>query len=153
MSTVHFLADSMLGKLARWMRLIGYYVEYAGSEESDTQIIEHCIENNLFLLTRDREMSSRYANSLYLDSDKYFVQLKRVMVEFPPDKDLYFSRCPVCNGLVNKIPANSYSYSLPESVRERFYWIYLCNDCGKVYWEGSHFEAILETIKRLENAI
>lgn len=151
MTGVRFLADSMLGKLARWLRLMGYYVEYVKSDATDSEIIDKCLRENLFLFSRDRQLCIRYPRSLYLESDSYMDQLKEIVSRFPPDRANYFSRCPICNGRVEKILTDQYLNQLPESVKERFEYIYLCDDCGKVYWEGSHFDAILETIKKIEN--
>lgn len=153
MSEVKFLADSMLGKLAKWLRLMGFHTEYADSEYEDNEIIERCRKENLVLLSRDKELCSRYPNSIYIESDNYIQQLKEIIPRYHPDESLYFSRCPVCNGEVEKLKTSSYAEKLPESVRERFDYIFRCRGCGKVYWEGSHFEAILGTIRGLESEL
>ncbi len=153
MTQVKFLADSMLGRLARWLRLMGYYVEYAKSNLDDIEIIRRCKQDELFLLSRDKELCSRYKPSMYMESDRHFEQLRAVISRFHPDETLYFTICPICNGVVEKQSISSCSEKLPDSVRERFDYVYICQVCGKVYWEGSHFEAILGTIKDLENDI
>ena len=150
MSGVEFLADSMLGRLAKWLRLMGFYVEYARSDIGDMEIIEICREKKLFLLSRDKELCSRFSNSMYIQSDNHHEQLRQVLTRFHPVPPLYFSRCPLCNGEVEKLGTSEYNGVLPESVRERFDFIYTCKSCGKVYWEGSHFEAILDTLNDLE---
>ncbi len=151
MSGVEFLADSMLGRLAKWLRLMGFYVEYANSDSRDLEIIEQCQKRNLFLLSRDKELCSRFSNSMYMESDNHHEQLKQVLSRFHPDPSLYFSRCPVCNGELEKLETTDYKLALPESVKQRFSYIYSCKSCGKVYWEGSHFEAILSAISELES--
>ncbi len=55
----------------------------------------------------------------------------------------------MCNGPNEKLETAGFSGQLPESVRERFSHIYRCVDCGKVYWEGSHFDAILANIRKI----
>ena len=149
MTQTEFFADSMLGKLARWLRLMGFSVEYAKPERTDDDILTTCIEKGLFLLTRDRELAQRYPNSMYMPSDKYPEQLRIFLATFKPDKSLYFSRCPLCNGKTVKTLIRDFEGEVPEGVRERFEHIYVCSVCGKIYWEGSHFEAILKTIKGL----
>ncbi len=146
MTEVKFLVDGMLGKLAKWLRFMGFFAEYTGSEKSDSDILEYCRENKLFLLTRDRELCSRFGESMYIESDDYNEQMKQVLTRFPPNSSLYFTRCPVCNGLTKKIDTSEILDPLPEGVKKRFQYIYMCEDCGKVYWEGSHFDAILDTI-------
>ncbi len=92
MSEVRFFADCMVGKLAKWLRLMGFYVEYANSELSDSEIMEHCGENHLFLLSRDRELCLRYPKSMYIESDDHNEQLKQVLREFPYNSSKYFTR-------------------------------------------------------------
>lgn len=146
-----FFADSMLGKLARWLRLMGFSVEYAKSDKSDNEIIEHCKERGLFLLTRDKELAIRYQPSIYMPSDNYREQLKLFLGEFEATEELYFTRCPLCNGEIRKVPVREFDGEIPEGVRKRFEVIHLCTSCGKVYWEGSHFDVILKTIRELNS--
>ena len=149
MSGVRFFADCMVGKLAKWLRLMGFYVEYADSKLSDSEIMDYCGENKLYLLSRDRELSARYPESMYIQSDDHNEQLIQVLSRFPPDPSKYFTRCPVCNGPNEKISTSDFQGELFESVKERFSYVYRCEDCGKVYWEGSHFEAILGKIGKI----
>lgn len=149
MPEVKFFADCMVGKLAKWLRLMGFYVEYANSELSDSEIIGHCRGNGLFLLSRDKEICIRYPESMYIRSYDHNEQLKQVLRKFPPEPSLYFTRCPVCNGPNEKINTSDFTGHLLENVKERFSYIYRCEDCGKVYWEGSHFDAILGNIRKI----
>lgn len=146
-----FYADSMLGKLARWLRLMGFDVEYATSDLTDDEIMRYCSENRLFLLTRDKELAARYRISLYMESDSYEEQLKAFTSMFRPTPELYFTRCPLCNGTVRKMKTEEFGGPLPEGVRLRQRHIYVCEECGKAYWEGSHFDAILKKLNGIMN--
>ena len=149
MKAEKFYADSMLGKLTRWLRLMGFSVEYATSDLSDDEIISHCTKNHLFLLTRDRELSLRYRESFYMESDIYLEQLKDFTAVFRPDPELYFTLCPICNGSLIKTKIEDYTGNLPTGVRLLQKRVFVCKDCGKVYWEGSHFDAILKKINEI----
>lgn len=144
-----FFADSMLGKMAKWLRLMGFYVEYANSTVTDDEILDHCIRNELFLVTRDKELSKRYEHSMYMPSDQYREQIRTFLGVFPPDSSLYFTRCPVCNGAMKTSRTADYPGEIPDGVRRRHEKLYICTECGKVYWEGTHFDAISETIREL----
>lgn len=144
-----FYADSMLGKLTRWLRLMGFSVEYASSDLTDGEIIRHCSENGLFLITRDKELSARYKASIYMVSDNYSEQMRIFTSIFRPSPELYFTRCPLCNGSVRKMETKNYPGQLPEGVRMRQQHVYVCDSCGKVYWEGSHFDAISKKINEV----
>lgn len=144
-----FYADSMLGKLAKWLRLMGFSVEYATSDLSDRDIIQRCKDHDLLLITRDKELAVRYRKSLYMESDNHVDQMRSFTAKFKPDPKLYFSRCPLCNGQVNRVSTPDYEGQLPEGVRIRQNVVYVCGECGKVYWEGSHFQAILKKLNQI----
>lgn len=141
-----FFADSMLGKLCRWLRLMGYDVRYAPSNMADTKIIEICSQGNLILLTRDAELSRRYPNSMYFTSDQYAFQIRDFLRRFPPDPAKYFTRCPLCNGILERKADSEVLASLPEGVRRTQDHVYRCTECGKIYWEGTHYLSILGRI-------
>lgn len=146
-----FYADSMLGKTARWLRLMGFSVEYAPSDITDDEILDHCRTEDAFLLTRDKDLSRRYEKSLYFDSDNYVDHLKLFLGKFKSDENLYFTRCPLCNGEIKMTPIDEYRGKVPEGVRERFQVLHICTKCGKVYWEGSHFDSILAALTELNS--
>ncbi|WP_171823531.1 Mut7-C RNAse domain-containing protein [Thermogymnomonas acidicola] len=143
------MADGMLGRLCRWMRLLGYDVTYAGSEKEDAEILRECESRGLFLLTRDRELSRRYRESMYLESDDWRRQLAQVMAAFPPERSAMFTRCPLCNSSLVAVGNGEVSSLVPDGVLERHDRFYRCTGCGKVYWEGSHFRNIKGEIDRL----
>ncbi|MCL5799695.1 MAG: Mut7-C RNAse domain-containing protein [Candidatus Thermoplasmatota archaeon] len=144
-----FLADSMLGRLTRWLRMMGYSVEYATSDWSDAKIMEYCTSKGLFLITRDRELSKRYSHSLYVLSENINDQLALFLSEFAPSRELFFTRCPLCNGKTSRVPMSQVSDRVPEGVRGRYASAFVCLNCGKVYWEGTHYDSILKTINSI----
>ena len=146
---MRFFADSMLGKMCRWLRLMGYYVEYATSDMTDDSIIEVCSRENLILITRDRELSIRYRNSVYIKSDRHEEQLREFVARFPPDESLYFTRCPLCNGLLRVTDDPAIMESLPSGVRKLQNRVYICTHCGKIYWEGAHYASIKNEIRSI----
>ncbi len=150
---MRFFADSMLGKMCRWLRLMGYDVGYATSDMTDDAIIEVCSGENLILITRDRELSIRYRNSVYIKSDMYEDQLHEFIRRFVPDETLYFTRCPLCNGLLKVTDDPEIMEKLPPGVRKMQKRVYVCDNCGKVYWEGSHYTSIRNEIKAIVDGV
>ena len=146
---MRFFADSMLGKMCRWLRLMGYDVGYATSDMADDAIIDICSGENLILITRDRELSMRYRNSMYIKSDMYEEQLREFVARFPPDESLYFTRCPLCNGLLKVTDDPDIMKGLPPGVRKVQNKVYICTQCGKVYWEGTHYASIKNEIRSI----
>lgn len=143
----------MLGRLAKWLRLMGFSVEYAKPDVSDESIMDHCREESLFLLTRDRELAARYGRSMYMESDDFKEQIRNFLKEFRPDSALYFTRCPLCNSVLDRVPVTELGDKVPPGVRQRFEHVYHCPGCGKIYWEGSHFDSIGRTIRELTGEV
>ncbi len=144
-----FLVDGMLGKLCRWIRFMGYDTEYAGSEISDSDIIRKCLHDKRILITMDIELSTRLQGSVLLRSFNADDQIRTVLSKFPISTESAMTRCPICNGILVKKrePANGH---IPAGVRSRFHEYMVCSDCGKTYWEGSHFDRIKAKISKLK---
>jgi uncharacterized protein with PIN domain len=135
------MADHMVGKTCKWMRIMGYDTSYPQCR-NDTDILKKCIAENRILLTRDYEFYKRYSRSIFLDSPYFRLQIKQVAKLFPPEKGLFFSRCPLCNGLLEEVSSGSMGQEF-ESVKSRFSTVKYCPNCNKYYWNGSHYEKIL----------
>ncbi|ARD84191.1 hypothetical protein FAD_0269 [Ferroplasma acidiphilum] len=142
-----FMADHMLGRTCKWMRIMGYDTGYPQCH-SDNDILKKCKEENLILLTRDYEFYKRYSNSIFLDSPDFKEQLKQVVTMFPPDRELFFSRCPECNTILQTVKTETMGpgYDL---VKSRYDTVKFCPGCGKYYWEGSHYSRILSQLNNI----
>jgi uncharacterized protein with PIN domain len=139
----------MLGRLARWLRIMGFDVEYAASSLSDTEIIGKCKSHDLFLLTRDKELHSRYLPSMYITSQDHREQITQFLSTFTVDKNLVFTRCTECNHPLENRDTADLKGNIPEGVRERFSTVLYCPKCGKFYWEGDHYDKIVEFLRGL----
>lgn len=143
-----FIADNMLGKLARWLRLMGYDVLYR-TDYSDDDIIEK--SKGRLILTRDRELFKVTENHgfealLVRDTDivGQLLQLKEEAgIELRDSPG--FSRCPLCNGSIEPIEKEKIKENVPDDVND--FWA--CKACKKVYWEGGHWKNIKETIQEV----
>ena len=136
-----FMADHMVGKTCKWMRIMGYDTLYPQCK-SDTEILRKCIEEDRILLTRDYEFYRRYSKSIFLDSPDFKLQIKQIAGMFPPKRNLFFSRCPMCNSLLEGINSDVMP---PEfsAVKLRFSTVKYCKYCNKYYWNGTHYLKIL----------
>ena len=126
---------------------MGFDVEYAASSLSDTEIIGKCKREGLFLLTRDKELHGRYSLSLLIKSQDHKEQISQFLSTFSVDEKLLFTRCTECNHLLEKKETADLEGYIPEGVRERFSTVLYCRNCGKYYWEGDHFNKIVEFLR------
>jgi len=131
---MRFLADAMLARLGRWLRLLGYDTMIAKESLSDNEVLGIAKKERRFLLTRDKVLYRRarklvkahYFKSLGPKAElKEIVKSLKLKIDFPKK-----TRCSICNGGLKKI---------------RDIWV--CSDCGQTYWAGTHWKRIRLTIK------
>ena len=135
-----FIADAMLGRLARWLRILGYDVSYESSI-SDNDLIARAIHERRIILTMDRKLTERESakNSLLIKSPSYKEQLKQVITHYNIDyKSGIFTRCLVCNSLLASIEKEKIKDKVPPYVYSTQDEFDICQQCGRIYWSGTH---------------
>ena len=140
-----FIADAMLGRLARWLRILGHDVVY-DSSISDNDLIARAIREHRIILTMDRKLTERESakNSLLIKSPSYKEQLKQVITHYNIDyKSGIFTRCLVCNSLLASIEKEKIKDKVPPYVYSTQDEFDICQQCGRIYWSGTHRIKIL----------
>ncbi|MEM2878148.1 MAG: Mut7-C RNAse domain-containing protein [Candidatus Hadarchaeales archaeon] len=153
-----FVSDAMLGKLTRWLRLAGYDVVYVGDlgippEKQDPSLIDIALLQNRRLLTSDiklhRNAMRSGAKSTLIGSGDVVSQMVELCrktkqrLKIDPEK----SRCPMCNGALDRADSSSVKGLVPKKVLDmEEFW--KCSSCGKVYWKGKHWKSMLKTVQR-----
>jgi uncharacterized protein len=145
-----FVADTMLGRLATWLRILGYDAEYARGE--DTALIERARETGRTLLTRDTGLVRRrdVPPHLLVHSDHVSDQLRQVIQTFdltPAGPSA--RRCPRCNTAVEPCTKAEVFGRVPEFVWSSQDAFWGCPVCGRLYWAGSHWRRMDDTIRAL----
>ncbi|HMK55191.1 MAG TPA: Mut7-C RNAse domain-containing protein [Dissulfurispiraceae bacterium] len=154
-----FIADAMLGGLARWLRIMGFDTLYFRVIE-DGELIRIGKQQGRILLSRDHALcrSKRTGAHILVRSNETMQQLREVLSEcgITDDQIQVSKRCPRCNGALSSVHRNLVFSGAPEHIMQNADAFLKCGECGKVYWEGSHkrmMDATLEAIiKRPENA-
>ena len=142
MSEVRFLADEMLGSLARWLRIMGYDAEYARDMRDDDILHQAMVEDRI-LLTRDRELASRAGEQgMLLQGDDAVSHLEDVVRRFGLTFDEEHTRCALCNHQLVPISVEDAARNVPPRVLERHRQFLGCPSCGRVYWKGTHWAGI-----------
>ena len=135
-----FIADVMLGRLAKRMRLLGLDVLYDRTP-NDNEIIGLSLEQDRVILTRDNALSDRplAENHLFINSDFVQEQVEQVLSSFPLEKRLDpFSRCSECNDPLDRITREEAQDLVPQHVYENNYLFLRCPRCKRTYWQGTH---------------
>ena len=137
-----FILDIHLGKLARHLRLLGLDARYE-TDLTDEGIVRIAEVEKRVVLTRDIGLLKHKSivHALWVRSKDPVEQLKEVLAKFDLNKILKpFSRCLECNGKIAMVAKRRIEDRLPPKVREFHRRFYLCQDCEKIYWQGSHYE-------------
>ena len=136
-----FIADSTLGRLAKWLRVMGYDTIYQSFYRKDD--ITKIVREGRILLSRKSATVTHHPSSLLIHSDHIKAQLHEMeaMGAITPDKSRWFTRCLICNTLLKQADATVARQHVPEHV---FYQstlvIQFCPSCSRHFWPGSHRE-------------
>lgn len=136
-----FVADGHLGRLARYLRLMGFDTLYR-NDYGDPELAEISSREERTLLTRDRGLLKRriVTHGCYLHHDRPRDQLRELFARL----DLYalvrpYSRCANCNGVLQDVDKEAIAGRLAPKTRQYYQHFRQCAGCGQVYWQGSHF--------------
>ena len=143
-----FVADDMLGKLAKYLRLLGYDTTYLRHSQ-DKELVKIALDENRIILTRDRELSRiKKVKSVLLKSTATKKQLEEVKkaLKIVANKKNMFSRCSECNAGTKIMKKEAIKNLIPPLVYEMYEEFSHCPKCNRVYWPGSHYGRILKEI-------
>lgn len=146
-----FIADVHLRKLARLLRLLGFDTVYS-NDMDDAEIVAQAVKNRRIILTRDRELLKHNAvtHGYWVRSIEPVEQAREVVQRFDlRDQVKPFQRCVVCNGLIDPVDKQDvFSRIPPKTARWRDDY-FICRDCGKLYWRGTHVPNLEGLIGRI----
>jgi uncharacterized protein with PIN domain/sulfur carrier protein ThiS len=137
-----FVLDVHLGRLAKSLRMLGFDTLYSNTYD-DSSLSRISRDQRRIILTRDRELLKRsmITHGYCLRSDQPMDQLLEVLKRFDlAGKVRPFSRCLRCNSELRPIDADEAASSVPEYVARTYKRYKICPDCGRIYWQGSHWE-------------
>lgn len=136
---LRFIADVMLGRLAKWLRLLGFDTLYY-TDITDKKLLKVAREQGRFILTRDTRLVKikGVKDYLLIQSNNSFEQLLEVIKALNLKHFNLLSRCAECNGLLSGISKMDIKDSVPDFVFLNFHDFLKCTECGKIYWEGTH---------------
>ena len=145
---LRLLADGMLGKLAKWLRLMGYDTAY-DNVASDPELARRARAEGRVLLTRDRELSARRGlRTLLIQSQVLEEQVREAQDGLGPPPHPPLSRCAVCNAALETVSPAEITDRVPPYVLRTQTEFRRCPGCGRVYWPGSHLQGICDQIER-----
>ncbi len=149
--TPAFVLDSNLGRLARYLRLLGFDCLYQNDYDDET-VATLSRKQHRCVLTRDRALLQRriITRGYFVRAVRPRLQVKEVLSRF----DLYrlvspFSRCTRCNGDLQAVDKQAIEDRLEPKTRKYFESFRMCTTCSQIYWQGSHHARSLQLIAEL----
>ena len=154
MNVPRFILDTHLGKLAKYLRMLGFDTLYQNDYDDD-QIIRIAHEEDRIILTRDKLLlKSKYAlGGYFVRSVEKHEQLMEIVQKFGLKKMFHsFSRCMTCNDELIAVRKEEIIDKIDADTAQIFDEFFYCRNCDKVFWKGSHFERMEKFILLLVNS-
>lgn len=146
-----FVLDVHLGRLARWLRLLGFDVLYRNDYE-DAEIVRIAVDEQRVVLTRDRGLlfHASITHARWLHSIELETQLLEVLDRFNLRGQIrLIRRCALCNGVIRPVAKSVILDQLKPLTARYFDHFFRCTSCGRIYWKGSHYDRIVRRLTRL----
>ena len=146
-----FIADKMLGRLARWLRILGCDVLY-GPNFSGKGLLQEARHGRRIVLTRDRRLvrDRQMPPYLLVESDHFREQVRQVVAAFSIDPTArLFRRCIECNAELEEVSRQEAAGRVPEFVyatQEKFRH---CPSCRHFYWNATHVARVRAELNRM----
>lgn len=147
-----FILTKELGRLSRWMRILGFDAAYFNSPKiSGLKIV--ALREERAILTRSQLLKNeRHIKTIFLESEDIGAQLKQVVRELNLNLDTLkmFSRCIVCNAPLEEVAKEKIKDKVPEYVYNALNKFNICRQCERVYWQGTHWGNVQKTLEEIQ---
>ena len=143
-----FVLDTHLGRLARYLRLLGFDCLYR-NDFHDDELARISDEQQRTLLTRDRILLQRriVTRGYFIRATRPLEQAVEVLRRFDLSGEIRpLGRCLRCNGPLEDVQKDKIEARLEPGTRRYYRQFRICPDCGQIYWQGSHFDKMTRLI-------
>jgi len=154
-----FLVDAMLGNIAKKLRLLGYDSEYF-SNINDDELILKAEKENRIIITKDESLSHQVQKKnlpmIQITKNEEMDQLVQIYKNLELAKSEISgmtARCTICNCQLHSIEKDLVTDKVPEGVLEQTDHFWICNDCNKIYWEGTHIKNLQKFVVGLNEKL
>ncbi|MBN3041170.1 MAG: Mut7-C RNAse domain-containing protein [Candidatus Omnitrophica bacterium] len=145
---MRFIVTREAGKLARWLRILGFDTVYY-QQSALPKLIVTALREDRIIITRKTDMPGLKKCIVVLSSKELASQLRELKnkLDLKVRTDKMFTRCTLCNQLLKAIKKDKARFKVPEKVYLENEFFSICPVCDKIYWQGSHWGKIQEVVK------
>lgn len=148
-----FIVDSMFGKLAKWLRILGYdTVYFRGIDPAD--LIRMSNEEDRIIITRNKKICSQEIKDrvIWINEDDPHLQLRELISKgfISSAGEGYFSICIICNKRLENVSKQKVKGKVPDYIFLHHNEFFHCPQCHRIYWQGTHLENMKKRIEALQ---
>jgi uncharacterized protein with PIN domain len=146
-----FVADQMLGRLAAWLRMLGFDTTYVW-DIADSELVRRANAEGRIVLTRDRPLSRNQAVRVwFVEARAVEEQVREVVLRLgaPIARTQLFQRCALCNSPLQPVDKEAVRERVPASAFAHYERFAECRACDKIYWAGGHYRRVTEVLADL----
>ena len=153
-----FIIDVNVGRLAKWLRIMGYDTLFP-EEHSDNELVRIALREGRVLVTRDAGIAQRRAVRLgqmkivQIKDDDLRSQLQQLVRDLGLNLDNGFSRCVLCNRVLNQVHKEEVAHLLPPYVCQTQSQFMQCPQCQRLYWRGTHWSNMMAELGQVYQEI
>jgi uncharacterized protein with PIN domain len=145
-----FVCDDNLGRLARWLRTLGFDTVFH-QDFSDTAVLTCALNEQRTILTRDTRLAGKalarelvlLSSSDPLEQLQEVIRQRRIVMRMSD----VFTRCPCCNLPVEKIDKHDYAAAIPAYVYQTINHFTRCTACARIFWRGTHVQRMIDYLR------
>lgn len=148
---MRFILTRELGKLAKWLRILGFDSVYF-TQGSLSSLVIKALQETRVILTRNHHLPKvRAIQAVELKSERITGQLKETLraLNIKPDSAMIFTRCTVCNAELKPIAKQEVKAKVPEYVFQSQEKFLTCPGCQRIYWQGTHWGQVSKTLEKI----
>ncbi len=154
-----FLADAMLGNVARKLRLLGFDCKYFATINHD-QLLSIAKMENRILVTKDHNITNickkQNISVIDLSNTDEIGQIAEICKKTNLTKckiDMDDARCTICNGTIQPVEKEKISNRIPDKVAQNMQQFWICDSCNHIYWKGTHIRNLQKFIDEVNERL
>jgi hypothetical protein len=148
---LRFILTKELGRLAKWLRILGYDSEYFTEDNASSLIITALRDGRIILTRNSRLPQPKGVKILLIEAEKIKAQISETLkkLKITPEENLMFTRCILCNVELAPVAKEKVKDKVPEYVYETQEAFITCPKCQRIYWQGTHWGNVEKTLKEI----
>lgn len=148
-----FILSKELGRLAKWLRILGLDADYFRGNNPSSLIIQALREERIILMRNQRLPQARGVKIVFIRNERIKEQLAEALktLEIKPDPKGMFTRCIVCNEKLVDIKKEQVKDKVPEYVFKTQQVFITCPKCKRIYWQGTHWGNVRRCLEEIES--